>query len=98
MKYLVHFDFGLRNAYGEAYEVLTEDELKMVKSFTGSDKEVYLGEIGGKHSEVYGTLESNDWKIISENQDDIEAFGRLVGNNIGAFMMTEKIRESLEIQ
>jgi len=98
MKYLVHFDFDLRNAYGEAYEVLTEDELKMVKDFSGSGEDVYLGEIEGKHSEVYGTLEFNDWKIISENQDDIEAFGRLFGNNIGAFTMTNKIRESLGIQ
>jgi len=96
MKYLVHFDFGLRDAYGEAYEVLSEEELQLVKDFTASGKEVYLGEISGKHSEVYGPLASSDWSIITSVQEDIEVFERLVGSNIGAYTMTHSIQEALE--
>ena len=35
-------------------------------------KEIYFGEILGKHSEVYGDISENDFTIISEDQDKID--------------------------
>ena len=34
-------------------------------------KKVYLGEVLGKHSEVYGTFDETDIGIVSEDQDFI---------------------------
>lgn len=41
-----------------------------VNSFIG--KQVYFGEILGKHSEIYGTLDSDDLTVLSEDQEKIE--------------------------
>ena len=34
-------------------------------------KEVYFGEILGKHSEVYGTLEEDDIELVSDNPIEV---------------------------
>jgi hypothetical protein len=38
-------------------------------------KEVYFGEILGKHSEIFGKLEANEFKIKSEDQEFIAIMG-----------------------
>lgn len=41
-------------------------------------KKVYFGEIEGKHSEVYGTIDAEDIELISSNPiviDSIPSFG-----------------------
>lgn len=46
-------------------------------------KEVYFGEIAGKHSEVCGVLEKSDIKEITNDQGFISEFERLFGNSFG---------------
>ena len=41
---------------------------------------VYFGEILGKHSEIYGTLDAEDLEVLSEDQDEIAIFERTVGS------------------
>lgn len=41
---------------------------------------VYFGEILGKHSEIYGTLDPEDLEVLSEDQDEIAIFERTVGS------------------
>ena len=94
-KYLVQFDFGLYNAFGESLEVLTEEEFQKIKDFSESGEKVYLGEIEGKHSEVFGTLDAKDFKVISENQDDIAVFEKVLGWGFGAYSMLENVEEKL---
>jgi len=43
-------------------------------------KDVYFGEILGKHSEVYGTLDKEDIAILTEDQDFIDKFIEIIGN------------------
>lgn len=43
-------------------------------------KEVYFGEVLGKHSEIYGTLEEKDLAVVSEDQEKIEWLVSLLGN------------------
>ena len=95
-KLLVKFDFGLYYAFGQTLEILTEEEYKKVLDFSDSKKEIYLGEIEGKHSEVYGPLDRKDISIISENNEDIEVFERLFPRGFGAFDMVEAIQEALD--
>ena len=44
-------------------------------------KQVYFGEILGKHSKVYGTLDENDLEIKSEDQDFIKKFEEVLGED-----------------
>ncbi len=50
-------------------------------------EEVYFGEVLGKHSEVYGTLDKTDIKLVSDDQDFIsrleQAFGEEYKNYTG---------------
>lgn len=46
----------------------TDDE---VESIIG--KELYLGEVEGKHSDVYGTIERDEITLISDNPVVVEA-------------------------
>lgn len=39
--------------------------------------QVYFGEVLGKHSEIYGTIDENEIKIVSDSPADIEVFERL---------------------
>ncbi len=44
-------------------------------------KEVYFGEILGKHSDVHGTLEETDITVLSDDQEFIAKFVEIVGGN-----------------
>ena len=92
-KYLVEFDFGLHYAFGGSLEVLTGEELLRVENFVAKGSYLYLGEIEGKHSEIEGPLEASDFNIISENQEEIAIFEKLIGANYGAFSIIESIQE-----
>lgn len=48
-------------------------------------KEVYFGEILGKHSDVYGTFEEKDIKVISEDSIFIEQLTHLLGDDISGY-------------
>lgn len=94
-RYLIKFDFGLRYAFGESIEICNEEDLQMLKDFSTSRKTVNLGEIEGKHSEVYGTLDAGDWEIISEDENDIAVIEKVLGNNWGAFCIICSIYDTL---
>ena len=54
---------------------------KDVKKVIG--KEVYFGEVLGKHSEIYGTLEEKDLKVITDDHDFIKKCEEYGIGNIG---------------
>jgi len=56
-------------------------------------KELYFGEVLGKHSEVYGTLEDNDISVVSEDQEKIEWLVSILGTSISGFNPLEYIQE-----
>jgi len=55
-------------------------------------KEVYFGEILGKHSEVYGILEECDITILSEDQEFITKFVEIVGCSPSGYNPLEYIQ------
>ena len=84
MRYLVIFDFGLRDAFGEEVQLLTSQELQFLKDNIGT--KIYLGEIEGKHSQVSGRLESSDFKILAEYEEDsafVKEFDRHFNRGFG---------------
>ncbi len=46
-------------------------------------KKVFFGEILGKNSEIFGTLEEKDIKILTDDQDFIEKFEKFIGKSTG---------------
>lgn len=67
---------------GEVEGLFIADEEKVKESI---GKEVYFGEILGKHSEIYGELGEDDLEIKSEDQDFINKIGELLGDNISGY-------------
>jgi hypothetical protein len=67
-KYLYKFYWDCRRMGNvEGVFAINPEELKKY-----IDKEVYFGEILGKHSEVYGTLEEDDLTLLTKDQDFIK--------------------------
>ena len=96
MRYLVHFNFGIKDAFGESIEVLSENDMMVLNDFVGN--KVFLGEIAGKHSKIQGPLEESDFKIISTNENEIEVFEKLLGSSFGAFDMIGTIHDTISEQ
>ena len=67
-----HWDCGRMGDVNGLF-VTTEEELKNVYG-----KQVYFGEILGKHSEIYGALEEKDFTIVSKEEDKIEWLEKLM--------------------
>lgn len=67
MKKLYRFSWDCGRA-GEVEGVFIADAETVTKAIGSS---VYFGEILGKHSEVYGTLEEKDLKVLSDDQEFI---------------------------
>lgn len=68
MKKLYRFYWDCRRE-GEVVGLFAADE-ESVRDAVG--KQVYFGEILGKHSEIYGTLNKEDLTVLTEDQDFIE--------------------------
>ena len=75
MKAIYEFNWDIRRM-GVVESIFIADKETVAKAI---GKEVYFGEILGKHSEIYGTLEEGDLTVKSEDQDFIakviEIFG-----------------------
>lgn len=59
----------------------------------GYDREVYFGEILGKHSEVYGKLERGDIEIVTEDQAFLQQLVKHVGTELGGYNPLSYFRE-----
>lgn len=44
-------------------------------------KEIYFGEVLGKHSEIFGILEEKDLIVKSDDQDFIQKFIEIMGDS-----------------
>lgn len=55
-------------------------------------KDVYFGEILGKHSDVYGVLEEDDFKVVTDDQEFIAKTIDLIGYHISGYNPFSYIR------
>lgn len=85
-----HWDCG-RQGDVEGIFVTTKEELER-----NYDKSVYFGEILGKHSEVYGTLDRKDITVESEDQDFIDQLVLILGTHIGGYNPLDAINSDDE--
>lgn len=59
-------------------------------------KDVYFGEILGKHSEIYGTLEDGDLDVVSEDQEFIDKLTDLLSENVSGYNPLDHMEEEEE--
>lgn len=74
--YKFHWDCGRMGEVSGAFVA----EAEAVAAALGA--EIYLGEVLGKHSEIYGTLDPEDITLVTEDPAALEALGEFsVGIN-----------------
>lgn len=56
-------------------------------------KEVYFGEILGKHSEVYGTLGEEDLTVKTDNQEAVKVIEDIFGITISGYNPMDYIED-----
>lgn len=71
--YKFHFDCGRGGTLYGLFIAKVQDMKNLVKS----KKEVYFGEVAGKHSEVYGSVDKTDFTLVSIKEEDVEVVERL---------------------
>ena len=60
-------------------------------------KEVYFGEILGKHSEIHGTLEADDMTVLSDDQEFVAKFEESMGSGtVSGYNPLDYIQEEYE--
>jgi hypothetical protein len=74
-----HWDCG-RQGNVDGLFITTEQE---IESIIG--KSVHFGEILGKHSEIYGTIEDGEITVVSDEQDKIEWLQGIMGETISGY-------------
>ena len=79
---------------GDVDGIFTCDKEVLEKSY---GKDVYFGEILGKHSDVYGELNEEDITILSDDQEFIKKFEEILGaGTISGYNPLEYISEGEE--
>jgi len=78
--YKFHWDCG---RMGEVEGLFIADPIEVHAAI---GKEVYLGEVLGKHSDVYGTLDEEDLTVLSEDQEFVAKLEEVLGTkNISGY-------------
>ena len=80
---------------GGDVEGLFVEDSDVVENAIGSD--VYFGEICGKHSDVYGTLDEEDLTVVSEDQEKINWLVDILGRSISGYNPFDYIEDQDEL-
>lgn len=75
MNKLYGYNLHFRGGCIEGVFVSNDEEMKRIYG-----KELYLGEVLGKHSELTINLDAEDFTVLSEDQEFIEKFEQYVGS------------------
>lgn len=59
-------------------------------------KNVYFGEVLGKHSEIEGTLEAHEIELVSDDQEKVQWLLGLCGYNVSGFNPLDYVSEDYE--
>ena len=80
---------------GGDVEGLFVEDSDVVENAIGSN--VYFGEICGKHSDVYGTLDEEDLTVVSEDQEKISWLVDILGRSISGYNPFDYIEDQDEL-
>jgi hypothetical protein len=82
--------------YGDVHGIyiLSIEDWKKIKFLQEIDERIYLGEVAGKHSEVYAS--ANKFMLVSKNDDEVESFRKLFGRTFGSYLPIDYAMEVYE--
>ena len=89
------YRFCWPRCWGVDVEGLFVEDSDVVENAIGSD--VYFGEICGKHSDVYGTLDEEDLTVVSEDQEKINWLVDILGRSISGYNPFDYIEDQDEL-
>lgn len=82
-----------RSAPLAATFLATDEDWRLIQASEGQD--VYLGEVCGKHSEVSYVVRIKDFKVATEDPDEVKVFAKILPDGSG-FDILSAIREVAE--
>ncbi|MCY8191458.1 hypothetical protein MOC62_07540 [Bacillus spizizenii] len=88
-KYLWKFGWGLNYGDVEGLFVATEEEV-----FNLIGKEVYFGEINGKHSEVYGEIEEGEIEKVAIDPETVATVSAVLGDTWSGYNPLHYVEEA----
>jgi hypothetical protein len=88
--YKMSLDFGRMGDLTGVFVADTKDVEELIKS----NKEIYFGEVLGKHSEVMSTISSEDLELVTSDESFIELFEKYdLSNGYNPFDYIEEEEE-----
>lgn len=88
-KYLWRFFWDCRRSGSlDGLIVATEEEIKDL-----AGKRAYFGEVLGKHSEVYGNLNIEDFEKVDIDSESVTKVSKVLGDNWSGFDPREYLEE-----
>jgi hypothetical protein len=94
MEVLVSFKHNTYHANVSAIYIMDVEDWKKIKFLQNEDEEIYLGDVAGKHSEVYA--DADDFMLITNNEDEINTFRKLFGKTFGSYHPFDSAMEKYE--
>jgi hypothetical protein len=83
MEVLVNFKHNERYGSVNAIYIMDVEDWKKIKFLQDNDESIYLGDIAGKHSEVYAY--ADNFMLISNDENEINTFRKLFGKTFGSY-------------
>ena len=98
-KLIKFYGYMRRSAALEVVEVVNEEDWNLIQKAIEEGKELYLGEIAGKHSDVTWTLEDEEMTILSEDQAEIDLFMKWIPEgHVGPFYLAYEVRRAYGLE
>lgn len=88
---LVSFKYNGRYGSVNSIYIMDLEDWEKIKYLQYEDEELYLGEVEGKHSEVYSSFDN--FTLISSKSADISMFRNLFGETFGKYDPFDKAME-----
>lgn len=85
--------FKYNGYYGSVHSIyiMSLEDWKKIKFLQGELEEFYLGEVEGKHSEVYASFDN--FTLVTNDVIEIKTFRNLFGETFGSYHPFDKAME-----
>lgn len=83
MEVLVSFKHNTYYGSVNGIYVMPLEDYKKIQFLQKEGYRIYLGEVAGKHSDVYA--DADQFVLVSKNEDEIETFKKLFGRTFGSY-------------
>jgi hypothetical protein len=80
---LVSFKYNTYYGNVDSIYIMDIEDWNKIKFLQDNDESIYLGEVAGKHSEVYASADS--FVLVSDKTREVNSFRKLFGKTFGSY-------------